>query len=258
MIRTIIWFIWFAISLIISIPLMFRVKYLIKKNRIEESKALIYKCTNLWANSLLKVAGVKVNVHGLENIPKDKAVLFVGNHQGNFDIPIYITQIPLVIGFISKIEVEKIPLVRTWMNFMHCVFMDRSNLRKSGEAIIKGIKNLKSGHSIVIFPEGIFGLFLGDADEDIFALAREYVPIAILMFIASSLRATMNALINGSGNAKLNFLTAILDGIVLRIGLAVLFGLVLNMKYICICRQLVCSFVSKAVKCCYYKIWTTN
>ena len=154
MIRTIIWFIWFAISLIISIPLMFRVKYLIKKNRIEESKALIYKCTNLWANSLLKVAGVKVNVHGLENIPKDKAVLFVGNHQGNFDIPIYITQIPLVIGFISKIEVEKIPLVRTWMNFMHCVFMDRSNLRKSGEAIIKGIKNLKSGHSIVIFPEG--------------------------------------------------------------------------------------------------------
>ena len=58
MIRTIIWFIWFAISLIISIPLMFRVKYLIKKNRTEESKALIYKCTNLWANSLLKVAGV--------------------------------------------------------------------------------------------------------------------------------------------------------------------------------------------------------
>lgn len=154
MIRTIIWFIWFALSLIISTPFIFRVKYLIKKNRIEESEALIYKCTNIWANSLLKLAGVKVNVHGVENIPKDKTVLFVGNHQGNFDIPIYITQIPKVIGFISKIEVEKIPLVRTWMNFLHCVFMDRSNLRKSGEAIINGIKNLKAGHSIVIFPEG--------------------------------------------------------------------------------------------------------
>lgn len=154
MIRTIIWFIWFVLSLIISTPFIFRVKYLIKKNRIEESESLIYKCTNIWANSLLKLAGVKVNVHGIENIPKDKTVLFVGNHQGNFDIPIYITQIPKVIGFISKIEVEKIPLVRTWMNFLHCVFMDRSNLRKSGEAIIKGVKNLKNGHSIVIFPEG--------------------------------------------------------------------------------------------------------
>ena len=154
MIRTIIWFIWFVLSLIISTPFIFRVKYLIKKNRIEESESLIYKCTNIWANSLLKLAGVKVNVHGIDNIPKDKTVLFVGNHQGNFDIPIYITQIPKVIGFISKIEVEKIPLVRTWMNFLHCVFMDRSNLRKSGEAIIKGVKNLKNGHSIVIFPEG--------------------------------------------------------------------------------------------------------
>ena len=154
MIRTIIWFIWFIFSLIISIPFMFRVKYLIKKNRIKESEDLIYKCTNIWANSLLKLAGVKVNVHGVENIPKDKTVLFVGNHQGNFDIPIYITQIPKVIGFISKIEVEKIPLVRTWMSLLHCVFMDRSNLRKSGEAIIKGVKNLKNGHSIVIFPEG--------------------------------------------------------------------------------------------------------
>ena len=113
MIRTIIWFIWFVLSLIISTPFIFRVKYLIKKNRIEESEALIYKCTNIWANSLLKLAGVKINVHGIENIPQDKTVLFVGNHQGNFDIPIYITQIPRVIGFISKIEVEKIPLVRT-------------------------------------------------------------------------------------------------------------------------------------------------
>ena len=139
MIRTIIWFIWFVLSLLISLPFSLRVKYLIKKNKIEESEALIYKCTNIWAKSLLKLAGVKINVHGIENIPKDKTVLFVGNHQGNFDIPIYMTQMPRVIGFISKIEVEKIPVVKTWMTFMHCVFMDRSNLRKSSESIIKGI-----------------------------------------------------------------------------------------------------------------------
>jgi len=45
------------------------------------------------------------------------------------------------------------------------------------------------------------------------------------------MRAMMNALINGSGNYKTNFATAILDGIVLRIGLSVLFGLVLDMKH---------------------------
>ena len=50
MIRTIIWYIWFFLSLIISVPFTFRVKYLIKKNRIDESEALIYKCTTTWAN----------------------------------------------------------------------------------------------------------------------------------------------------------------------------------------------------------------
>ncbi len=85
--------------------------------------------------------------------------------------------------------------------------------------------------AIFIFPEQIFGLFTDGADRDVLSLARGYVPIAILMFYASSLRSVMNALINGSGNVKTNFLTAILDGIILRIGLALLFGLALNMEY---------------------------
>lgn len=82
-----------------------------------------------------------------------------------------------------------------------------------------------------IFPEEIFGWFVKEGSEGVIDLAQEYVPIALLMFLASSLRSTMNALINGSGNTTINFITAILDGIVLRIGLAVLFGIALDMKH---------------------------
>lgn len=154
MIRTIIWFIWFSLSLIMTIPFILRTRYLEKKGKTLERDTLVYKITNLWASSLLKVAGVKVTIHGIENVPKNKTVLFIGNHQGNFDIPIYISQIPVLIGFIAKVELSKIPLLKTWMELLHCVFMDRSNIRKSGEAIVNGIKNLKSGYSMVIFPEG--------------------------------------------------------------------------------------------------------
>lgn len=84
---------------------------------------------------------------------------------------------------------------------------------------------------ICLFPEAIFGLFTNEGDTDVLAIAKGYVPIAVLLFFGAALRATMNALINGSGNYKINFVTAILDGIVLRIGLAVLFGLVLDMKH---------------------------
>ncbi len=84
---------------------------------------------------------------------------------------------------------------------------------------------------IVIYPEEIFGWFIKEGSVGVIDLAREYVPIALLMFLASSLRSTMNALINGSGNTAINFVCAILDGIVLRIGLAVLFGVALDMKH---------------------------
>ena len=83
--------------------------------------------------------------------------------------------------------------------------------------------------AFAIFPEKIVGLFTRDGA--VLALARPFVPIAVILFYSSAMRAMMNALINGSGNYKTNFATAILDGIVLRIGLSVLFGLVLDMKH---------------------------
>jgi 1-acyl-sn-glycerol-3-phosphate acyltransferase len=57
-------------------------------------------------------------------------------------------------GFIAKIEMLKIPLIRTWMKFINCVFIDRSTPRKSAKAIIDGVEILKNGTSLVIFPEG--------------------------------------------------------------------------------------------------------
>ncbi len=83
---------------------------------------------------------------------------------------------------------------------------------------------------ILTFPRQIFGIFT-DVSE-VLDIAMEYLPIAVLMFFGSSFRACMNALLNGSGNYKINFVTAILDGMIMRIGLSVLFGMWLDMGYV--------------------------
>ena len=82
---------------------------------------------------------------------------------------------------------------------------------------------------IIFFPDKIYGMFTDD--PEVIAIGYKYVPIAVLFFFGSCARSGMNALVNGSGNYKVNFATAILDGIVLRIGFAVLFGLILGMKH---------------------------
>lgn len=81
----------------------------------------------------------------------------------------------------------------------------------------------------ILFPQPIFGIFT--KETEVLAIAMGYIPIAVLLFYGGALRAVMNALMNGSGNTKVNFATAILDGIVLRIGLSLLFGLALDMKH---------------------------
>jgi 1-acyl-sn-glycerol-3-phosphate acyltransferase len=154
MLRTIIWYINFTLSLVVKFLQGFKVKSLLKSGKVSEADAYVNKTASSWAMSQLKMSGAKVKIFGEENIPADIPVLFISNHQGNFDIPLFMSCIKKPKGYLAKIEMKKIPVVRTWMEYMHCVFMERGNMRKAAEAISMGIKILKSGYSMVLFPEG--------------------------------------------------------------------------------------------------------
>ena len=94
---------------------------------------------------LLKLAGVTVTVKGAENIPEDTAVLYVGNHRSYFDILAGYTTVPTLLGFVAKKEMEKIPLLRTWMVNVNCLFLDRKNIKVgSYENTVKALERIKA------------------------------------------------------------------------------------------------------------------
>ena len=103
---------------------------------------------------ILKLAGVTITVQGLENIPRDRAVLYVGNHRSYFDILTGYVTVPGLAGFVAKKEMAKIPLLSTWMSYVNCLFLDRVNIKEGLKTILEGIEKVKSGVSIWIFPEG--------------------------------------------------------------------------------------------------------
>jgi Na+-driven multidrug efflux pump len=81
---------------------------------------------------------------------------------------------------------------------------------------------------ITVFrPEWLFGLF--SSDEAVLTLALTYIPFALIQYTGSTVRPAAFSLINGSGNSRLNLAVALLDGIVCRIGLAMLFGVKMGM-----------------------------
>ena len=79
----------------------------------------------------------------------------------------------------------------------------------------------------IFFPRQIFGMF--NSDPEVLDMAMTYIPVAVLLYVGFAMRSPFFALINGSGNAKLNLTVGILDGVVCRIGLALLMGLALHM-----------------------------
>ena len=103
---------------------------------------------------LLKLAGVSVTVKGQERIPRDRPVLYVGNHRSYFDILLGYTTVPGLTGFVAKKEMEKIPLLSGWMRRVNCLFLDRDNMKEGLKTILTGIDKVKNGISIWIFPEG--------------------------------------------------------------------------------------------------------
>ena len=115
---------------------------------------LAYEQAKSFGQGMVRSTGSTVEISGLENIPKNEGVLFVSNHQSNFDIPVLFGYLNHPIGFVSKIEITKLPFVARWMRLTRCVLLDRKNRRQGILAMKEGISILKEGHSLVIFPEG--------------------------------------------------------------------------------------------------------
>ncbi|TVP81846.1 MAG: 1-acyl-sn-glycerol-3-phosphate acyltransferase, partial [Alkalicoccus sp.] len=155
-----------------------------KKDKKDADK-FVHQKAERWARRLFRLAGGKAHVYGLENIPEDEPVLFVSNHQGNFDIPLLLHTAGRKIGFISKKEVKRIPLISSWMELLGCVFIDRKDRRQAVQMIREGADNLRTGNSLVIFPEGTRnkGETTGQFKKGSFKLAQlsrvAIVPVSI-------------------------------------------------------------------------------
>lgn len=103
---------------------------------------------------IIKISGADVSVKGIEHLNLEETYLFVGNHQGNYDIPLIYTYSPIKMAFAAKEDLEKIPLIGSLMKQRGCIFLKKDNPRDSVLSINRGIEVLKSGESLCIFPEG--------------------------------------------------------------------------------------------------------
>lgn len=153
MIRFIIVATFVVLFLILSIPLLIAEWIIGKFNQPLKDRSSL-AIVNFAFRGVIRLAGTKVIALGEENIPRDSAVLYVGNHRSYFDIVLTYVRVPRPTGYVAKVEMLKWPLLSNWMKNLHCLFLDRKNIKEGLKTILLGIEKAKSGISICIFPEG--------------------------------------------------------------------------------------------------------
>ena len=140
--------------LILSIPILF-VEWIIGKFNPMAKEISSLRIVQAVFRFILWISGVKLTVIGEENVPTDVPVLYIGNHRSLFLMyRSLIHAAPSVPAISQKKEMEKVPLLSTWMKRLHCLFLDRNDLKQGLKTILTAIEKVKSGISICIFPEG--------------------------------------------------------------------------------------------------------
>ena len=130
-------------------------------------------------------AGIQLAVKGEEHLWSHRPAVFIFNHQSNADMLIAAKLIRKQARGVAKKELQKMPILGQLMTAAGTIFLDRENKEKSIEAMKPAIESLKSGTSVIIFPEGTrsFDYTLGPFKKGAFHLAMQaqvpIVPIVI-------------------------------------------------------------------------------
>lgn len=151
--RTIIGGLIFGIYMLLFYLNSIEYKRVKSKGTQEDVDKFMFKIGKRWARRTLKITGTTMEVHGEENLV-DGPCLFVANHQSYMDVPIIVSIAKSHLGFVAKKELAEVPLFGVWIRRTRSLFLDRENTREAIKVIIEGVKYLKEGHSLCIFPEG--------------------------------------------------------------------------------------------------------
>jgi 1-acyl-sn-glycerol-3-phosphate acyltransferase len=114
----------------------------------------LHSYSRWWGRIGLWLAGVRLELEGREHLPETGAVVYMPNHQSNFDILALFAGVPGQFRWLAKEELFHIPLFGLTMRRAGYIPVDRSSRKKSVESMRFAIERIAQGTSVVIFPEG--------------------------------------------------------------------------------------------------------
>lgn len=141
----------------VSLTLMSVLAYLTRPEGREAQLRHYHRWAQGWGATVAWVCRVRIEVEGQEHFEaalKHPAVVVAPNHQSFMDIPILLASVPGYFAFVSKAEVFQVPVLGPYMEACGFIKLRRFERAGSREAMSECAEALKSGRSVLMFPEG--------------------------------------------------------------------------------------------------------
>jgi 1-acyl-sn-glycerol-3-phosphate acyltransferase len=146
------WGLWFHFWLVI-VTLVFGT-LIILCSFLDPSRNLSQVMARWWGRTLLYLAGISLQVQGLEHLLPGQTYVYAANHRSNFDIFVLIAVLPGKFLWVAKKSLFQIPVFGQALSRMGYISVDRTNQASAIRSLNAATARIKAGASMIVFPEG--------------------------------------------------------------------------------------------------------
>ena len=120
----------------------------------EKSGRMQHKIARFWARALVWGAGCSLHVEGAENLQKCDVAVYASNHTSYMDTPVIFASLPSQFRILAKKELWPIPFIGWYLSRSGQIPIDTANPRATLSSLGVGVKALRAGMPLFVFPEG--------------------------------------------------------------------------------------------------------
>ena len=113
-----------------------------------------HRIARIWARTCLRVSGSRLTINGAENLTKNPVAVYAANHTSYMDTPVVFSALPFQFRILAKKELWSMPFIGWYLNRSGQIPIDTENGRAALSSLSAGVKALRMGMPLFVFPEG--------------------------------------------------------------------------------------------------------
>jgi 1-acyl-sn-glycerol-3-phosphate acyltransferase len=121
---------------------------------VEKGGRAQQRIARFWARSLVRLTGCSLSIRGEENLRKVPVAVYASNHTSYFDTPVIFSALPFQFRILAKKELWPIFFIGWYLNRSGQIPIDTANPHATLSSLSAGVKALRAGMPLFVFPEG--------------------------------------------------------------------------------------------------------